>query len=73
MMNGAVRARSAELPRELVKQARMTEDDAWAAAAEMRRRQEPGGNLLVALRLLEKATAGRVRLEEELKGREPKA
>lgn len=66
-MDGAGRARSAELLRELVRQARAAEDDAWALAARTRERDAPAKELSDTLRLIEMATATRVRLEEELR------
>lgn len=66
-MDGAGRARSAELLRELVREARAAEDDAWAFAAEARRRQASGNELAEALQVIEAATATRVRLEAELR------
>lgn len=66
-MDGAGRARSADLLRELVRQARAAEDDAWAFAAEARKRQASGNDLAEALQVIETATATRVRLEAELR------
>lgn len=66
-MDGAGRVRSAELLRELVREARAAEDDAWAFAAEARKRQASGDELAEALQVIETTTATRVRLEAELK------
>jgi hypothetical protein len=66
-MDGAGRARSVDLLRELVRQARAAEDDAWALAARTRERAASGTELSDALRVIELATATRVRLEEELR------
>ena len=52
---------------ELVQQARAAEDDAWALAAEARRRQVSGTELADALQIIELTTATRVRLEAELR------
>ncbi|MEJ5989859.1 hypothetical protein WG902_07665 [Ramlibacter sp. PS3R-8] len=53
--------------RELVQQARAAEDDAWALAAEARRREASAGDLAAALQMIELTTATRVRLEDELR------
>ena len=66
-MDGAGRAQSVDLLRELVRQARAAEDEAWAVAARTRERQGSADELSDALRLIETATATRVRLEEELR------
>lgn len=66
-MDGAGRAKSAELLIELISQARSAEDEAWTLAAELRRTSAPNGELLEALRVLELTTATRARLERELK------
>jgi hypothetical protein len=66
-MDGAGRAKSVDLLRELVRQARAAEDDAWALAARAREREAPATELSDALRVIEIATATRVRLEEELR------
>lgn len=66
-MDGAGRAQSVDLLRELVRQARAAEDEAWAVAAKMRERQGSADELSDALRVIETATATRVRLEEELR------
>lgn len=66
-MDGAGRARSIELLRELVRQARAAEDDAWALAARARQQAVPARELSDALRVIELTTATRVRLEEELR------
>lgn len=70
-MDGAGRARSADLLRELVRQARAAEDDAWAFAAEARARLASGNELAEALQVIEIATATRVRLESELRQADP--
>ena len=67
MMDGAGQARSVELLRELVRQARAAEDDAWVVAARARQTEAPAGELSDALRAIERTTATRVRLEEELR------
>jgi hypothetical protein len=66
-MDGASRAISATLLRELVAEARQIEDDAWQAAADLRQSGCTGQELLDAVHLLEKATAHRTRLDQELK------
>ena len=66
-MDGAPGARSPESLRELVRQARAAEDDAWALATRTRERGASVSELSNALRVVETATATRVRLEEELR------
>ena len=66
-MDGAGRAEAADLMMELVRKARLAEDEAWAFAAEARRRQASGEELARALKVIEAATANRVRAEEELR------
>lgn len=63
-MDGAGRVRSVEFPRELVEDARFVEDEAWRAVADLRQSRAPGDELLRAIRLLERATASRVRLQQ---------
>jgi len=65
-MDGAGRVKSVELLRELIEDARVLEDEAWKAVADLRQAGAPGNELLGALRLLERATASRVRLQQEL-------
>lgn len=66
-MDGAGRSKSVEVLRELVREARAAEDDAWALAARAREREAPAAELSDALRVIELTTATRVRLEEELR------
>ncbi|HEY8359269.1 MAG TPA: hypothetical protein VIL30_17610 [Ramlibacter sp.] len=72
-MDGAQRAQSAQLLRELIAEARQIEDEAWRAVADLRRSACDGQDLMRAIHLLEKATAHRTRLDYELKEYERKA
>lgn len=56
--------------RELVDEARLVENETWSAYAQLRGANAPGSQVLDALRMLERATANRVRLQHELEAAE---
>ena len=66
-MDGAGREQSAQLLRDLVQEARATEDEAWRVATELRKSGASGDELLAALQFLESATGNRTRLQQALR------